>query len=125
MRYALCREGSFMEEELKKRLSCIEPIKQSFWALAQARLDRLTKPLGSLGQLEEIAGRYVAIVENLSQRVDKKIIYTFAGDHGVVAEGVSAYPQEVTPQMVYNFVRRGAGINVLARHAGAEVVVVD
>ena len=114
-----------MEEELKKRLSRIEPIKESYLALAQARLDRLTKPLGSLGQLEEIAKRYVAIVENLSPMVNRKVIYTFAGDHGVVAEGVSAYPQEVTPQMVYNFLRRGAGINVLARHVGAEVIVVD
>ena len=118
-------QGHFMEQELRKRLSRIEPIKESYLALAQARLDRLTKPLGSLGQLEEIAKRYVAIVENLSPKVDKKIIYTFAGDHGVVAEGVSAYPKEVTPQMVYNFLGRGAGINVLARHAGAEVVVVD
>jgi nicotinate-nucleotide--dimethylbenzimidazole phosphoribosyltransferase len=57
--------------------------------------------------------------------VNRKVIYTFAGDHGVVGEGVSAYPKEVTPQMVYNFLRRGAGINVLARHVGAEVVVVD
>jgi nicotinate-nucleotide--dimethylbenzimidazole phosphoribosyltransferase len=114
-----------MEKELNRRLSRIEPIKESYLALAQARLDRLTKPLGSLGQLEEIAKRYVAIVENLSPKAEKKIIYTFAGDHGVVAEGVSAYPKEVTPQMVYNFLRRGAGINVLARHAGAQVVVVD
>ena len=114
-----------MEKELNRRLSRIEPIKESYLSLAQARLDGLTKPLGSLGQLEEIAKRYVAIVENLSPKLDKKIIYTFAGDHGVVAEGVSAYPKEVTPQMVYNFLRRGAGINVLARHVGAEVVVVD
>ena len=114
-----------MEEELRKRLSRIEPINQKYLASAQERLDGLTKPLGSLGQLEEIAKRYVAIVENLSPKVNKKIIYTFAGDHGVVREGVSAYPKEVTPQMVYNFLRRGAGINVLARHAGAEVVVVD
>ena len=114
-----------MEKELNRILSRIEPIKESYLSLAQARLDRLTKPLGSLGQLEEIAKRYVAIVENLSPKLDKKIIYTFAGDHGVVAEGVSAYPKEVTPQMVYNFLRRGAGINVLARHAGAQVVVVD
>jgi len=114
-----------MEEELKKRLSRIEPIKQSFLAQAQARLDRLTKPLGSLGQLEEIARRYVAIVENLRPQVERKIIYTFAADHGVVAEGVSAYPKEVTAQMVYNFLRQGAGINVLAGHVGAEVIVVD
>ncbi len=114
-----------MEEKLKQRLSSIQPIKEEFLCRAQDRLNKLTKPLGSLGQMEEIAKRYVAIVENLSPKVDKKIIYTFAGDHGVVAEGVSAYPKEVTPQMVYNFLRRGAGINVLARHVGAEVVVVD
>jgi len=114
-----------MEEELKKRLSSIKPIEQRYMALAQTRLDQLTKPLGSLGQVEEIAKRYVAIVENLSPKVDIKIIYTFVADHGVVAEGVSAYPKEVTPQMVYNFLRGGAGINVLARHVGAEVFVVD
>ena len=108
-----------MEKELAEKLSSIKPMEAKYLSLAQARLDRLTKPLGSLGQLEEIAKRYVAIVENLSPKVDRKIIYTFAGDHGVVAEGVSAYPKEVTPQMVYNFLRRGAGINVLARHAGA------
>jgi nicotinate-nucleotide--dimethylbenzimidazole phosphoribosyltransferase len=114
-----------MEQELRKRLSRIQPIKESYLSLAQARLDRLTKPLGSLGLLEEIAKRYVGIVEKLNAKVDKKIIYVFAGDHGVAAEGVSAYPKEVTPQMVYNFLRQGAGINVLARHAGAQVVVVD
>jgi nicotinate-nucleotide--dimethylbenzimidazole phosphoribosyltransferase len=114
-----------MEEKLKERLSSIQPIKEEFLSRAQTRLDKLTKPLGSLGQVEEIAKRYVAIVENLSPKVDKKIIYTFVADHGVVAEGVSAYPKEVTPQMVYNFLRGGAGINVLARHVGAEVFVVD
>lgn len=114
-----------MEEKLKERLSSIQPIKEEFLSRAQTRIDNLTKPLGSLGQVEEIAKRYVAIVENLSPKADKKIIYTFAADHGVVAEGVSAYPKEVTPQMVYNFLRGGAGINVLARHVGAKVVVVD
>ncbi len=114
-----------MEKELTEKLSSIKPVDNKYLSLAQARLDKLTKPLGSLGQLEEMAKRYVAIVENLNPRVDKKIIYTFAGDHGVVAEGVSAYPKEVTPQMVYNFLRQGAAINVLARHVGAEVVVVD
>jgi nicotinate-nucleotide--dimethylbenzimidazole phosphoribosyltransferase len=114
-----------LENKLRERLSSIQPLKKEFLSLAQARLDRLTKPLGSLGQLEEMAKRYAAIVENLSPRIDKKIIYTFAGDHGVAAEGVSAYPKEVTPQMVYNFLRRGAGVNVLARHVGAQVVVVD
>jgi nicotinate-nucleotide--dimethylbenzimidazole phosphoribosyltransferase len=114
-----------MEKELTEKLSSIKPVDDKYLSLAQARLDKLTKPLGSLGQLEEIAKRYAAIVENLNPRIDKKIIYTFAGDHGVVVEGVSAYPKEVTPQMVYNFLRQGAGINVLARHVGAKVVVVD
>jgi len=72
-----------------------------------------------------MAKRYVAIVEEVNPRMQQKFIYTFAGDHGVVAEGVSAYPKEVTPQMVYNFLRKGAAINVLAGHVGAKVVVVD
>ena len=113
------------EKELKDRLAAIEPIKEEWITRAQARLDRLTKPPGSLGQLEEVARRYVAIVENLNPRIGQKIIYTFAGDHGVTAEGVSAYPKEVTPQMVFNFLRQGAAINVLARHVNAQVVVID
>ena len=114
-----------MQTSLEKRLSAILPVKEEFLSQAQERLDRLTKPIGSLGQLEDIARRYVAIVENIKPVLGRKIIYTFAADHGVVAEGVSAYPKEVTHQMVYNFLHQGAGINVLARHAGAEVVVVD
>ena len=110
---------------MRERLARIQPLKKEFFIRAQERLDRLTKPRGSLGQLEEIAGRYVAMVENVRPQIREKIIYTFAGDHGVTAEGVSAYPREVTPQMVYNFLRRGAAINVLAAHAGAKVVVVD
>lgn len=118
-------EEKGMEKEFREKLSSVQPLKEEFFSRAQARLDSLTKPLGSLGQLEEIAKRYVAIVENLRPRVQKKVIYTFAGDHGVTAEGVSAYPKEVTPQMVYNFIRKGAAINVLAGHVGAKVIVVD
>jgi nicotinate-nucleotide--dimethylbenzimidazole phosphoribosyltransferase len=114
-----------MEKELRVRLSSIQPLKKDFFSRAQTRLDRLAKPLGSLGQLEEMAKRYVAIVEEVNPRIQQKFIYTFAGDHGVAAEGVSAYPKEVTPQMVYNFLRKGAAINVLAAHVGAKVVVVD
>ncbi len=114
-----------MEKELREKLAKIQSLKEEFFDLAQARLDNLTKPRGSLGQLEELAKRYVAIVEKVNPRIQQKIIYTFAGDHGVAAEGISAYPKEVTPQMVYNFVRRGAAINVLARHVGAKVMVVD
>jgi nicotinate-nucleotide--dimethylbenzimidazole phosphoribosyltransferase len=92
---------------------------------AQKRLDNLTKPQGSLGRLEEFARRVVAITGDKMPMLDKKVIFTFAGDHGIASEGVSAYPKEVTPQMVFNFLRGGAGINVLARHAGAAVVVID
>ena len=114
-----------MEKQLRERLATIQGLKKEFFARAQERLDQLTKPRGSLGHLEEIARRYVAMVENVRPRIREKIIYTFAGDHGVTAEGVSAYPKEVTSQMVYNFLRQGAAINVLAGHAGAKVVVVD
>ena len=92
---------------------------------AQARLDSLTKPPGSLGRLEEIARQLVAITGAERPSVRRKSIIVMAGDHGVTAEGVSAYPQAVTAQMVLNFLRGGAAINVLARHAGARLVVVD
>ncbi|MCL5062682.1 MAG: nicotinate-nucleotide--dimethylbenzimidazole phosphoribosyltransferase [Nitrospiraceae bacterium] len=110
---------------LNKALKNINPLNKEWYVLAQKHLDNLTKPLGSLGRLEEFAKRLVAIAENKSPILDKKVIFTFAGDHGVTEEGVSAYPKEVTQQMVFNFIRGGAGINVLARHAGAEVIVVD
>jgi nicotinate-nucleotide--dimethylbenzimidazole phosphoribosyltransferase len=91
---------------------------------AQRHLDALTKPPGSLGRLEEIALRLAAL-RGGAPRVDRPVVFTFAADHGVVAEGVSAYPQVVTAQMVENFARGGAAINVLARQAGAHVVVAD
>jgi nicotinate-nucleotide--dimethylbenzimidazole phosphoribosyltransferase len=103
----------------------IKPVNEEWYEVAQKHLDNLTKPPGSLGRLEEFARRLVAITENKKPVLDKKAIFTFAGDHGIVAEGVSAYPKEVTPQMVFNFLRGGAGINVLARHAGSEIVVID
>jgi nicotinate-nucleotide--dimethylbenzimidazole phosphoribosyltransferase len=110
---------------LNSTVKSIKPINREWYDIAQKHLDNLTKPLGSLGRLEEFAQRVVAITENRKPVLDKKVIFTFAGDHGVVDEGVSAYPKEVTPQMVFNFLRGGAGINVLAKHAGAEIVVVD
>ncbi|MBI4687310.1 MAG: nicotinate-nucleotide--dimethylbenzimidazole phosphoribosyltransferase [Nitrospirae bacterium] len=111
--------------ELKTFLSRVESVNGKFIEAAQKRLDNLTKPQGSLGRLEEFARRLVSIAENTMPDLNKKVVFTFAGDHGVAEEGVSAFPKEVTPQMVLNFLRGGAGINVLARHAGAEVVVVD
>lgn len=91
----------------------------------QARLDNLTKPRGSLGRLEEFAERYCMITGNIRPDLPRKSVMVFAGDHGVTDEGISAFPREVTFQMVHNFLQGGAGINVLARHAGAEVKVLD
>ncbi len=110
---------------LKKTINQILLIKNEFKTKTQERLDALTKPLGSLGMLEEIAKDVLAITENEEYQMKKKVIFVLAGDHGVVKESVTGYPQEVTPQMVYNFVRGGAAINVLARHVDAKVVVVD
>jgi len=114
-----------MEYELAQLTSQIKPLDPEWTGRAQERLDSLTKPPGSLGKLEELAARYVAIREEYFPRLEIKRVVVFAGDHGVVAEGISAYPQEVTFQMVYNFVRGGAGISVLSRQAGARVEVVD
>jgi nicotinate-nucleotide--dimethylbenzimidazole phosphoribosyltransferase len=110
---------------LQQTLSAIKPVDQSLLAEAQQKLDNKTKPLGSLGRLEEFARRFAAISGTLSPDTAKKVIFTFAGDHGVVEEGISAFPKEVTPQMVLNFLNGGAGVNVLARHSGVEVRVVD
>jgi nicotinate-nucleotide--dimethylbenzimidazole phosphoribosyltransferase len=103
----------------------ITPVLTKELERAQTHLDSLTKPPGSLGRLEELGRRYAAIKGAESPKVGKKAIFVFAADHGVTAEGVSAYPAEVTPQMVLNFLNGGAAINVLAKHVGAEVVVVD
>ena len=111
--------------KLKALVDSIKPVDQSRTAAIQARLDNLTKPQGSLGRLEELAKRYCLITGRDKPEIRNKIVFTFAGDHGVAAEGVSAFPKEVTPQMVLNFLRGGAGVNVLARHAGARVIVVD
>jgi nicotinate-nucleotide--dimethylbenzimidazole phosphoribosyltransferase len=93
-------------------------------AAARRHLDTLTKPPGSLGRLEDLAARLAAL-GGRAPRIERPVVFTFAADHGVVAEGVSAYPQVVTAQMVENFLRAGAAINVLARQAGARVVVAD
>ena len=109
---------------LSKLLSSIVAPPADRAAEAQRHLDSLTKPPGSLGRLEELALR-MAVLRGGEPRVERPVIFTFAADHGVVAEGVSAYPQVVTAQMVENFLRGGAAVNVLARQAGARVVVAD
>jgi nicotinate-nucleotide--dimethylbenzimidazole phosphoribosyltransferase len=91
---------------------------------ARQHVDRLTKPQGSLGRLEDLAVR-LAVIQGGTPHVESPVLFTFAADHGVAAEGVSAYPQTVTAQMVENFARGGAAINVLARAAGARLIVAD
>ena len=114
-----------MMTPLTQIIAQIDPVDSAWMLRAKERLDSLTKPPGSLGRLEELAATYVAIRQDPLPPLENKRVVVFAADHGVVAEGVSAYPQEVTHQMVYNFLRGGAGINVLARHVGATVEVVD
>ncbi|GMV51421.1 MAG: hypothetical protein AMXMBFR67_29640 [Nitrospira sp.] len=110
---------------LDEAITQIEPPDHHIAARVQVRLDRLTKPRGSLGRLEEVAVRYATIIGEVLPKVPRGAVFTFAADHGVAIEGVSAYPREVTQQMVLNFLRGGAGVNVLARHTGVEVRVVD
>ena len=100
-------------------------IDQSAMDAARARQDTLTKPQGSLGRLEELSITLAGIFMDPIPKINRKAVILAAGDHGVVAEGVSAYPQEVTPAMVGNFLAGGAAINVLARHVGASIVVLD
>jgi len=111
--------------KLEDTIARIKKLDQAAMKQAAARQDQLTKPQGSLGILEELSIRLAGIQGDQLPVIRKKVIIVMAGDHGVVAEGVSAFPQEVTPQMVANFAAGGAGINVLARHVGAEVRVVD
>jgi nicotinate-nucleotide--dimethylbenzimidazole phosphoribosyltransferase len=92
---------------------------------AQEKIDGKTKPPGSLGKLEALAVRLATITDSLQPRMDRQRLFVFAASHGVTARGVSAYPAEVTRQMVLNFIDGGAAINVLARHAGIELHVID
>ncbi|HOG45668.1 MAG TPA: nicotinate-nucleotide--dimethylbenzimidazole phosphoribosyltransferase [Anaerolineae bacterium] len=110
---------------LDSTLAAIGPLDRAAMAAAQARQDLLTKPHGALGRLEAISVQVAGITGRALPHVSNKAVIVMAGDHGVVAEGVSAYPSAVTPQMVLNFLRGGAAINVLARHVGARVLVVD
>lgn len=112
-------------EFIQDTLTKIDPINEDCMAKAKGRLDSLTKPLGSLGRLEELAQRICAITRKERPSLENKVIFTLAADHGITQEGVSAYPSEVTTQMVFNFLRGGAGINVLARAVQARVIVVD
>ena len=114
-----------MNMKLGEVIKQIEPLNQAAMQAARDRQNMLTKPQGSLGRLEELSIQLAGITGKAIPTIKDKVIITMAGDHGVVVEGVSAFPQEVTPQMVLNFLAGGAAINVLARHVGARVVVVD
>jgi nicotinate-nucleotide--dimethylbenzimidazole phosphoribosyltransferase len=114
-----------MSELLSKIIGMIKPLDEKAMAEAQTRQNLLTKPQGSLGRLEELSIQLAGIQARPIPQIRHKAIITMAGDHGVVVEGVSAYPQEVTAQMVYNFLGGGAGINVIARQVGARIIVVD
>ncbi|MFL5721709.1 MAG: nicotinate-nucleotide--dimethylbenzimidazole phosphoribosyltransferase [Chloroflexota bacterium] len=117
--------GSTIESRLRADLERVPPLDIAAMAGAAAGLDRLTKPPGSLGRLEALVIQLAGITGRLDAAVDARAILVAAGDHGVTAQGVSAYPAEVTAQMVANFVAGGAAINVLSRAAGARVVVLD
>jgi nicotinate-nucleotide--dimethylbenzimidazole phosphoribosyltransferase len=113
------------EEVIRATRAAIPTLDAAWTERAVARLNSLTKPLGSLGRLEEIAARLVLIREEEFPKCSNKVIFTLAADHGVTEEGVSAYPKTVTRQMVLNFLSGGAAINVLCRQFRIEVVVVD
>ncbi len=110
---------------LEKTIGSIGGIDRKMEAMAQERLANQARPQGSLGILEHHSARLAAIAGTIDVRLDRKVVVTCAGDHGVVDEGVSLFPQEVTQQMVHNFVIKGASINVLAKHAGAESLAAD
>jgi len=114
-----------MNNSLSQVLRQIKPLDSKAIEAAKARQNELTKPKGSLGRLEELSVKIAGIKSKIVQGFEHKAIVIMAADHGVVEEGVTLYPQEVTKQMVFNFLHGGAGINVLARFVGARVVVVD
>ena len=111
-----------LREEIIKR---IESLDETAMQAARKRHDTLTKPRGSLGRLEELSIQLAGITSCPMPSMERKVVIVMAADHSVTSEGVSAYPAEVTSQMVVNFLRGGAAINVLSRQAGARVIVVD
>ena len=111
--------------KLAEIIDGIKPVDQKWIEKAQERTAQLVMPTRALGRLHEISERLCGIQQTLQPTIDKKAVLIMAGDHGVVTEGVSAYPQEVTPAMVQTFLAGGAGINAISRQVGADVWVVD
>ncbi|MBI5653663.1 MAG: nicotinate-nucleotide--dimethylbenzimidazole phosphoribosyltransferase [Chloroflexi bacterium] len=114
-----------MNNLIDETIAKIQPLDANAMDAARARQDQLTKPHGALGRLETLSIQLAGITAQARPRFTQPAIITMAGDHGIARQGVSAYPAEVTPQMVFNFLSGGAAINVLARHVGARVVIVD
>ncbi len=114
-----------MTETLDMLLAHVPAFDTAAAAQAQARLDTLTKPPGSLGVLETLAVQLAGITGQVRPQLAAAAVLVAAGDHGVVAEGISPYPQAVTAQMVGNFLAGGAAISALARNAGARVIIAD
>lgn len=111
--------------KLETVINGITPLEKKLQDDAVRKINYKTKPVGSLGRLEEIAVRLSLIQNNLNPKIDKKIIFVYAADHGITEESVSAFPKEVTAQMVLNFINRGAAINVLSEHNGIDLKVID
>ncbi len=120
-------KGATMQTKTTYRsiLQAIQPVSDQLRPEALQKIDNKTKPLGALGRLEDLALQASLVQQNLNPRLTRKALFVFAGDHGITEEGVSAYPSEVTGQMVENFLRGGAAINVLCRHHGIDLYVVD
>lgn len=114
-----------MSDLIAQTIKRIRPLDETSMAKARERQGRLTKPAGSLGRLEDLSIQIAGIRRIPVPQIKEKAVIVMAADHGVAARGTSAYPREVTRQMVLNFLNGGAGINVISRHVGAKVVVVD
>lgn len=110
---------------LEKTIQSIQLPNTEMYEAAKERLRNQARPAGSLGMLEDVGARLAGIFNTLDVKLTNKLVVTCAGDHGICEEGISLFPSEVTQQMVLNFVGSGASINVLARHAGARVMVAD
>ena len=110
---------------LNQTIAAVKPVDNSLATAAQSRIDNKTKPLGSLGRLEDVAVRMSLLQRTLTPAISRKSLVVFAADHGVALEGVSAFPAEVTPQMVLNFLSGGAAINVLCRQQDIKLRVAD
>ncbi|WP_246627363.1 nicotinate-nucleotide--dimethylbenzimidazole phosphoribosyltransferase [Paenibacillus solanacearum] len=113
------------ESALKDTVQAIEPLDAGKVEEASVHLDQLTKPPGSLGRMEDVAKQLAGIRREIKPDLGRKAVIVMAGDHGVCEEGVSAFPAEVTPQMVMNFLNGGAAVNVLSRQTGTDVICVD